>query len=201
MKIRHALSVFALCALMPFAPAVGGTHAPLWLDDADALATVINNDGAEIGQAYVKQGTEGVLLYIAVHSLPSGALGLHFHEVGDCSDHDAFMEAGGHIMPSGKPHGFLHPEGPHEGNLPNLIVHDDGTARVEMYTQLVHVTDGDAALLGGNGATLMIHEHVDDHYSQPIGNAGGRIGCGVFVAPGADKPHHHGHHHDQDYSR
>jgi len=87
--------------------------------------------------------------------------------------------AGGHIEKE-KPHGFLHPEGPHAGNLPNLIVHDDGTAQVELYSNLVSI-DGDAfPLLDEDGSTIMIHANVDDHKTQPIGGSGSRIACGVI---------------------
>ena len=83
-------------------------------------------------------------------------------------------------MPLGKPHGFLHPEGPHAGNLPNLVVGSNGTANVELYTNLVTLSEGNAALLDQDGTTLIIHENEDDHLTQPIGGAGGRVACGVI---------------------
>lgn len=147
-----------------------------------ASANIINNDGKSIGSAHFTQGTEGVLIEIKVSNLPAGKHGMHFHQMGTCEDMEHFKMAGGHIMPTGKPHGFLHEEGPHEGNLPNLIVHKDGTAHVELYTELVGIKDdsGKPALLDKDGSTLMIHINEDDHKTQPIGGSGRRIACGVI---------------------
>ena len=150
-------------------------------ETAQAYSTVINNSGDVIGEAYYTQGTAGVLISLRVQNLPAGKHGMHFHEVGNCSDYMTFKKAAGHIMPTGKPHGYLNPEGPHEGNLPNLIVSADGTAEVELYTELVSVKpNGDTpALLDKNGSALLIHANPDDHYTQPIGGSGSRIACGV----------------------
>ena len=110
---------------------------------------------------------------------------MHFHTKGTCEDADAgFKATGGHVMPHGKPHGFMHNEGPHAGNLPNLIVRKDGTALIELYSDLVTLTDGPAALLDADGSTLIIHENQDDHVTQPIGGAGGRVACGVIKVAG-----------------
>ena len=149
-----------------------------------AHSSIINNQGNEIGTARYTQGSEGVLLEIKLDGLPAGKHGMHFHEVGTCADHDRFKMAKGHIMPTGKPHGYLHPKGPHEGNLPNLIVHKDGSAHVELYTELVSISgQGDKpALLDENGSVLMIHINEDDHKTQPIGGSGARIACGVIKA-------------------
>lgn len=144
-----------------------------------ATATIINNDGAEIGEAKFTQGTEGVLIDLSVKNLPPGRHGMHFHEIGSCEDHEHFKDAGGHIQHE-KPSGFLHPEGPHAGNLPNLIVHDDGTAEVELYSNFVSIEGERFPLLDEDGSTLMIHINPDDHITQPIGGAGARIACGVI---------------------
>jgi Cu-Zn family superoxide dismutase len=105
---------------------------------------------------------------------------MHFHAVGSCTPLENFTDAGGHIMPLGLPHGFLHPDGPHAGNLPNLIVAADGTVEVELYTNLLMLDQGDGAILDEDGSTLMIHTNEDDHVTQPIGGSGGRIACGVI---------------------
>ncbi|MEM7650879.1 MAG: superoxide dismutase family protein [Pseudomonadota bacterium] len=149
------------------------------LHTADAHAHIINNDGEEIGHAHISKATDGVLIHIKLAGLPAGKRGMHFHEVGDCSDHDHFKAAGAHIEHE-KPHGFLHPEGPHAGNLPNLIVHEDGTAELELYSNLVSINGETFPLLDEDGSTLMIHENVDDHLTQPIGGSGARIACGVI---------------------
>jgi len=147
---------------------------------ADNVGAVIkNNDAEAIGHINVKQASGGVLINLKVKNLPPGRHGMHFHEKGDCSDHDHFKAAGGHIGHY-KPHGYLHPEGPHAGNLPNLIVHEDGSADVELYSHLVSMAGGTYPLLDEDGSALMIHEHPDDHVTQPIGGSGARIACGVI---------------------
>lgn len=154
-------------------------HDHAGLHEADAHAHIINNDGEEVGHAYLHKATGGVLIKVKVSGLPAGRRGMHFHEVGSCDDHEHFKSAGSHIEHE-KPHGFLHPKGPHAGNLPNLVVHEDGTAEVELYSNLVTVDDGAFPLLDEDGSTIMIHESVDDHKTQPIGGAGARIACGVI---------------------
>lgn len=148
-----------------------------------ARSSIIDNSGQEIGEATYSQGPDGVVMEIKVSGLPSGKHGMHFHEVGTCEDHDHFKMAKGHVMPTGKPHGYLNFDGgPHEGNLPNLIVGADGSAHVELYSSLVSLEgQGDKpALLDDDGSTLMIHANPDDHVTQPIGGSGARIACGVI---------------------
>ena len=147
-----------------------------------AHSVIINNAGQEIGEAQYIQGNEGVLIEVKINDLPAGKRGMHFHEVGTCDDHDHFKMAKGHIMPTGKPHGYLNPAGPHAGNLPNLIVHQDGSVHVELYTDLVSISGHGVkpALLDDDGSVLMIHVNEDDHTTQPIGGSGARIACGVI---------------------
>lgn len=150
---------------------------------AAALSTqsdIVDNSGKVIGTVEVEQGHEGVLVNIQAKDLPSGYHGMHFHAVGDCSDLDAFKSAGGHVNPFDTPHGFRNPDGPHEGNLPNLVVASDGTVEVELYSDLVELESGPAKLLDDDGTALIIHTNKDDHYSQPIGGSGGRIACAVI---------------------
>lgn len=155
----------------------------LLVSGAYAQVEIVNNAGVSIGELKLRQGSTGVLLEVKVSGLTPGKHGMHFHTVGDCSDHKKFMTAKGHIMPSGKPHGYLNFDGgPHEGNLPNLIVHEDGTAHVELYTEMLSLKGegGLPALYDGDGSTLIIHVNEDDHKSQPIGGSGARVACGVI---------------------
>ncbi|PSN16173.1 superoxide dismutase family protein [filamentous cyanobacterium CCT1] len=143
-------------------------------------AELIDNSGSAIGTVQVEQGHKGVLVNIQAKDLPPGYHGMHFHAVGDCSDLAAFKSAGGHVNPFDTPHGFRNPDGPHEGNLPNLVVAADGTVEVELYSDLVELDFGPAKLLDDDGTALIIHTDKDDHYSQPIGGSGGRIACAVI---------------------
>lgn len=153
-----------------------------------AHASLINNNGEEVGYATFLQGARGVVIRIDVEGLPPGVHGMHFHEVGTCEDCECFKLTKGHIDPNHKPHGFFNPGGPHEGNLPNLIVDERGRAMVELYSDLVSISGqgGKPALLDEDGSTLIVHANEDDHYSQPIGGSGARILCGVIVADGED---------------
>ncbi|MEM7728296.1 MAG: superoxide dismutase family protein [Pseudomonadota bacterium] len=172
------------CATAPGAVSVAAPVTPPPAPRAaEATAELINRDGAATGSATFYQGTDGVVMRIALSGVAPGVHGMHFHAKGTCEDPgEGFMATGGHVMPFGKPHGYMHPDGPHAGNLPNLIVAADGTATVELHTHLVSLTEGPAALLDADGSTLIIHESEDDHVTQPIGGAGGRIVCGVVEA-------------------
>lgn len=171
------LAILPVLAVLVTLPALADDPAA----HPDAHADIINNAGEVIGALKIVEASGGILMHIDVEGLPPGKRGMHFHEVGDCSDHDHFKMAGAHIEHV-KPHGYLHPEGPHAGNLPNLIVHDDGRASVELYSNLVSLDDETFPILDENGSTIMIHANEDDHITQPIGGAGSRIACGVIKA-------------------
>lgn len=138
---------------------------------------IINNAGKKVGRIALTQGTEGVIVNIKASKLPAGYHGMHFHSVADCSDRAGFKKSKGHVNPDKKPHGFKNSQGPHEGNLPNLIVAKNGKVEVELYTQMISLTSGSANLLDKDGSALIIHIDKDDHTSQPIGGSGGRIAC------------------------
>ena len=142
-----------------------------------AQADLINNHGKKIGKAVFVQGSHGVLINIKARNLPAGRHGMHFHRVGNCSDLKKFKMAKGHVMPKGKPHGFLNKKGPHAGNLTNLMVAKNGRVEVELYSQMISL-NGD--LLDSDGASLVIHKNPDDHKTQPIGGSGPRIACGII---------------------
>ena len=145
-----------------------------------AAAEIISVNGEVIGKATFEQAPSGVLVFVDVAGLPPGAHGIHLHAVGSCTPD--FKAAAGHINPDKVKHGLLNPEGPDNGDLPNLYAAADGTARAEFFTNRVSVTGGDMpALLDEDGSAVIIHENPDDHMTQPIGGAGGRLGCGVIV--------------------
>ena len=145
-----------------------------------AAAEIVNTDGAVIGKATFEQTPTGVLMSVDVAGLPPGAHGIHLHAVGSCTPN--FKAATGHINPGKVKHGLRNPEGPDNGDLPNLYAAADGTAKAEFFTTRVSVADGDMpALLDEDGSTVIIHENPDDHMTQPIGGAGGRIGCGIIA--------------------
>ena len=151
---------------------------------ATASASIIGVDGAPMGSASFRQGPTGVLITVSVSDLAPGGHGIHLHAVGACSPD--FKASGGHINPSGEEglHGLLgsgpSDSGGDHGDLPNIYAAADGEAKAEFFTTLVTVDGGTMpALLDDDGSAVVIHENPDDHVTQPIGGAGGRVGCGV----------------------
>lgn len=145
-----------------------------------AKAEIYGADGSVIGAATFVQGTVGVLAEIEVSNLPAGKHGMHLHAVGTCDHHDHFKSATGHIDPEEKEHGYLNPKGPERGDLPNIFIHEDGSAKLELFMPQVDVNGEASALLDADGSSLMIHALPDDHKTQPIGGSGERIACGVI---------------------
>lgn len=148
----------------------------------DHTVTVINNDAAEIGTIGLTQGSAGVLMNVDLSGLPAGKHGFHLHHTGDCSDHEAFKASGGHIAGEGTVHGLLNPEGPEAGDLPNLIVDENGDVETELHVwgMVIEGDGGTNVLADEDGSAFVIHEDADDHMTQPIGGAGARIACGTI---------------------
>jgi Cu-Zn family superoxide dismutase len=171
-QARRLLAVAAVAAL-----AAGPAAAD------SVTGNIIGANGDRIGTVLVTSAPQGVLLrvQIAPGSLPPGAHGMHLHSVGDCSDVGTFKMSKGHINVANREHGLLNPKGPDNADLPNLIVHRDGSADVELFTTRVRLAHDDAALLDDDGSALVIHENPDDHQTQPIGGAGARIACAALV--------------------
>lgn len=145
--------------------------------DARLTARMQNVDGDAIGTVVMEQSpTRGFLVTVMLEGLEPGFHGIHIHTIGSCSPD--FKASGGHINVDNKQHGLLNPEGPDNGDLPNIYVAPDGTAQAEMFTTLV---DADI-LMDDDGSAIVVHENRDDHITQPIGGAGGRVACGVLSA-------------------
>ncbi len=142
---------------------------------------IIGGEGTSIGTATLRDAPTGVLMRIEIgeDGLEPGWHGMHLHAVGDCSDVGIFKLSKGHINFDGKEHGLLNEKGPDNADLPNIHANDDGTANAEVFTTLVTLS-GERGLLDEDGSALVIHANPDDHMSQPIGGAGGRVACGVI---------------------
>ena len=151
---------------------------PLGVSAQDkAVAEMIDNSKQTIGKAHFQQLPGGVLIQVDLTSLSPGAHAIHLHAVGAC-DPD-FKAAKGHINAAGRKHGLANPEGPDNGDLPNIFAAADGTAKAELFTTLVSLSGSEASLLDADGSAVVLHENPDNHIDQPIGGAGGRIACGV----------------------
>lgn len=171
-----ALLLVAACAGRS-APAV--EDATLGPVIARAEAVLVDSVGRQVGVATFVEREDGVSIGVSVTGVPAGEHGLHIHETGTC-DAPSFASAGGHFAPEGRQHGSKAPGGPHAGDLPNLVVGQHGTGRLGTHNDRVTLGDGDNSLLDGDGTALVLHADADDYVSQPSGNAGGRIACGVI---------------------
>jgi Cu-Zn family superoxide dismutase len=147
-------------------------------DAQTARAEVKNIDGKIVGEAMLEQKGADVRITATLTGLPAGTHAFHIHEVGKCEP--PFESAGGHFNPTGKHHGKDNPQGPHAGDLPNLEVPANGVVKVETIARDVSLGAGKSGLLDADGAALVVHQDADDYRSDPAGNAGKRIACGVI---------------------
>ncbi len=148
-----------------------------------ATVEFIDRSENSVGTGLITEGPNGILINLDLHSLPPGKRAIHIHTVGTCEDpEEGFVASGGHVNPDDMKHGLMNPEGPDAGDLPNIIVREDGTVEVELFSHLasLHGSGGRAAIFDEDGAAFVIHENRDDHFTQPIGGAGPRIACGVI---------------------
>jgi superoxide dismutase, Cu-Zn family len=143
-----------------------------------ANASLKNADGKDVGSAVLTQAPGGVLINLALQGLPAGEHAFHVHAVGKCEP--PFTSAGGHFNPAGKKHGIMAAEGAHAGDMPNLHIPASGELTVEVVNAAVTLEkDKPNSLFGPQGTALVIHAGKDDYKTDPTGEAGGRIACGV----------------------
>ncbi len=148
---------------------------------ATAKAILVDEQGQEVGRATLTDVPGGVKIKLQAHQLPPGTHAFHIHAQGRCDPPD-FASAGGHFNPYGKKHGLKNPEGPHAGDLPDLIVHAGGVGKAEILVKGITLDPGAAAsLLKEGGTSLVIHANKDDGLTDPAGNAGKRIACGPIT--------------------
>tara|TARA_R110002124_G_scaffold13600_7_gene62364 strand:- start:926 stop:1570 length:645 start_codon:yes stop_codon:yes gene_type:complete len=145
-----------------------------------ARAALVGADQAQYGEVIVAQGDNGLLVNIKAQGMSPGQHGVHIHETGKCEGPD-FKSAGGHWNPATKQHGFDNPQGAHAGDFFNLDIGADGTGALEALVRGASLSGGENALLDADGAAFVVHEGPDDLKTDPSGESGGRIACGVFT--------------------
>ncbi len=165
---------YALVALAAGAFAAGaGAQGMAHIDVKDAT-------GKSVGMAMISPAKDGgVSIAVDFKGLPPGEHALHFHMTAKCEA--PFTSAGGHFNPGMKKHGMQNPEGPHAGDMANFTVAANGTAKATITNKNVTMADGANSIYANGGTALMVHATADDMKTDPSGNAGDRIACGLVT--------------------
>ncbi|MCP3101142.1 superoxide dismutase family protein [Myxococcus sp. K15C18031901] len=190
MKIRALLTATVLTAAAPALaqapqaaapapaeqpPAAAAPKQPAPKKGETAKAVMRDAQGKDLGEITLEQTAGGVVIKGTLTNLAPGEHAIHIHEVGKCEAPD-FKTAGGHFNPTKKAHGIMATKGKHHGDLPNLYVDPEGKVQFDTFA-----TGGLTvkSLFDKDGSAIVVHAKQDDYYSDPTGDAGGRIACGV----------------------
>jgi Cu-Zn family superoxide dismutase len=136
--------------------------------------------GKSVGTVIVWQQGPGVALQLSLHGLPAGEHAIHFHTNAKCEAPD-FKSAGAHFNPENKKHGLENPEGHHAGDMLNFTVAANGRAKAKLEDKDVTLLEGNHSLFSNGGTSIIIHAKADDMKTDPSGNSGDRIACGVIT--------------------
>jgi Cu-Zn family superoxide dismutase len=171
-SVKLMLPLFAGAAFL--FPAAG-------LAQGRATADIIDGQGQAKGKATLVQAKDGIHVEVDGVGLPAGVHAVHIHAVGTCTGPD-FTSAGGHWNPELKQHGRDNPQGAHMGDMPNMEVAADGTGKLKTIIKGAMLSGGKEPLLDSDGAAVVVHATADDYKTDPAGNAGARLACGIIKA-------------------
>ena len=149
---------------------------------AKAVARLAGLDGKPRGTATFEALNRGVLITFDLHDLPPGPHGIHLHSSGNCNAKTGFTSAGPILtLVPGKRHGYLAEGGPMAGDLPNQFAGADGRLHASVETGSFSLGNGKRSIFDRDGVALIVDARADDYRTQPLGNAGDRIACGVVI--------------------
>ncbi len=179
-KTGGAIILLAGLSFSLVACSAGNTDSEVEPAESIARATLVGADQAQYGEVIIGEGDGGLIVRIDARGLEPGPRGVHIHAVGKCDGPD-FKSAGGHWNPTEKQHGFDNPEGAHMGDFFNLVIGEDGFGSVEATIEGASLKEGANVLMDADGAAFVVHAGPDDLKTDPSGESGGRVACGVFI--------------------
>ena len=178
------LAITVGCVVKPKAESLG--RAGGMLPQTMTMTPLAAADGTILGDVRLLQEAGGTRVIASVKGLPAGDYAIHIHAVGSCVGPD-FTSAGGHFNPGLRAHGTLNPVGSHQGDLPNITVAARGNGvtdgSIDAVRDGLRLRDGAAQLFDADGAAVVVHAKADDYRTDPTGNAGARLLCGVVAPP------------------